>query len=234
MVAESRWRRTARTKPSPPGRPGAREAGQSAECGGSVDAVEDSGGYGAAHGEEDEAITVEEAGGTGGRPEHGGGVEVAEEDGRCCGGGCPHRQIGKPTAGSMWRRRRRRQGIWGFHPLGFCRQIRKRRERRKRSCHALPPPAMVGSPASSLSSDLASLREMARFTRRRRRLSCYCHRSTRPLLRQHGGMAPSTPMAVRFSSSMTRRDRGMTAERWREKTEARRKKTEKDGEGWEK
>uniref|UniRef100_A0A0E0BGS9 DUF834 domain-containing protein n=1 Tax=Oryza glumipatula TaxID=40148 RepID=A0A0E0BGS9_9ORYZ len=53
---------------SPSGRPGAREADQSAARGGSVEAVEDSGGDGAAHGEEDEAITVGEVGGAGGRP----------------------------------------------------------------------------------------------------------------------------------------------------------------------
>jgi hypothetical protein len=46
-------------------------AGGRPEHGGGVEAAEDGGGNGAGHGEEDEAITVGEARGTGGRAERG-------------------------------------------------------------------------------------------------------------------------------------------------------------------
>lgn len=131
-----------KTKPSPSGRPGAREAGQSAECGGGVEAAEEDDRRDRRRGGSRPWRRIRRAGGW---------IHVvAEEEEETRGFG----DFAAASARDLAR-------------LGFATKSGRegRGERGATMLRCPPPPAMVWSPASSLSShELASLREMAHLT----------------------------------------------------------------------
>uniref|UniRef100_A0A0D3G5Z5 Uncharacterized protein n=1 Tax=Oryza barthii TaxID=65489 RepID=A0A0D3G5Z5_9ORYZ len=140
----------------------------------------------------------------------------------------------------MWRqRRRRRQGIWGFRrrfrtrsrSLGFRHQIRKRRERRARSCHAtLPAAACHGLVAGKL-----SLLPRARLTAGDGPLDAPLSLLLLPLLHVSYSADDGVEHADDCAVLVLHEARGRRDSReMREKTEERRKKMEKEGERWEK